>query len=505
MQRSPASPKVPAFPQVLDRLALVVMLLLGLVIAALLFLGDRTAPSVRNFNWQSKDVGANDIAFVLAFSRPMNQATVEKNLKIEPPLLGKTSWAGRRMAYTLTMPAPYGTQYSLQLENAVDFFDQGGSEQLPIKPFQATFQTRDRAFAYIGTQGDEAGRLVLFNLTKQQRLILTPANLVVNDFKPYPLGDRILIAATERSQQTRGIIEQKLYQVSTGIQINPPTQLDPGANARQAQAATKQPVGTLDLVLDSDTYQNLKFDLSADGNIIIVQRVNRKDPADFGPWLLKAGADPQPLKGQPGGDFLITPDSDALAIAQGQGLAILPLYPDAKPLDFLPKFGIVLNFSRDGALAATVKFNGDRTRSLYVVSNQGTQKELLRTEGSIFSAQFDPTGTLLYCLLSELIPGDTYREEPYLAAIDTKTAKLTRLVPLPNQRETQISLSPDGLAILYDQATEAQTQDPNAIRNQGGQVIADSRLWIVPLETDNLAKSKPEALPIPGLRPRWLP
>jgi len=505
MQRSPASPPARPFPQVLDRLALTVMLLLALVIAALLFLGNRTAPSVRSFSWQNKDIGANDVAFVLTFSRPMDQATVDQNLKIEPPLLGKSSWAGRRMAYTLTMPAPYGTQYSLTLENALDFFDKSGTARLPIQPFQATFKTRDRAFAYIGVQGEEAGRLVLFNITKQERLILTPSDLIVNDFKPYPLGDRILIAATERSKQAEGIVAQKLYQVATGLQVDPPVQIDPDTKNRARPTAANQPVGTLELVLDSDSYQNLKFDLSADGNIIIVQRVNRQDPADFGPWLLKTGEAPQPLKGQPGGDFLITPDSDALAIAQGQGLAILPLYPDAKPLDFLPKFGIVLNFSRDGGLAATVKFNSDRTRSLYVVSNQGTQKELLRTEGSIFSAQFDPTSTILYCLLSKLIPGETYREEPYLAAINTKNAKLTRLLPLPNQREAQISLSPDGLAILYDQTTATQTTDPNTLRNQSGQTVADSRLWILPLETDNLAKSKPEALPIPGLRPRWLP
>lgn len=131
------------------------------------------------------------------------------------------------------------------------------------------------------------------------------------------------------------------------------------------------------------------------------------------------------MRGQPGGDFLITPDSDSLAIAQGQGLAILPLQPDAIPLNFLPKFGMVLAFSRDGSLAAMVKFNTDSTRSLFLVTNQGVQKELLRTTGSIFAAQFDPAKQVLYTLLSELIPGETYQEKPYLAAIDLKTSKLT--------------------------------------------------------------------------------
>ncbi|EKQ69121.1 hypothetical protein OsccyDRAFT_1735 [Leptolyngbyaceae cyanobacterium JSC-12] len=494
-----------SFPQPLDRLAITLMIVFAIIIGIVLLTGSRIAPRVRYFTWQDKQVGADDTAFVLSFSRPMNQASVEKNLKIEPPLPGKTSWAGRRMAYTLTEPVPYGTEYRVQLRDAVDFFKQDGVAQVPIQAFEASFRSRDRAFAYIGVQGEEEGRLVLFNLTKGERTILTPPDLVVNDFIPYPLGDRILIGAIHRASQTQGLLEQKLYRVSTGIHLNTPEQLDLQGNTNPLKTPNSQPAGKLELILDSDEHQNLKFDLSANGRTIVVQRVNRRDPADFGPWILKEGEAPQPLRGQPGGDFLITPDSDSLAISQGQGLAILPLYPDAKPLDFLPKFGVVLNFTSDGALAAMVKFNGDRSRSLFLVSNQGTQKELLRTTGSIFSAQFDPTKQVLYCLLSELIPGETYQEKPFLAAIDLKTSKLTPLLPLPNQRDVQVSLSPDGLAILYDQTLETTDPNSNLPQNRGGKAIADSRLWILPLNPADFSTIQPEPLPIPGLRPRWLP
>jgi hypothetical protein len=241
-----------------------------------------------------------------------------------------------------------------------------------------------------------------------------------------------------------------------------------------------------------------------------VQRVNRQNPSDFGPWLLKTNTPPQPLKGDPGGDFLITSDSNSLAIAQGQGLAILPLQPDSKPLDFLPKFGMVLSFAKDGSLATMVKFNTDNTRSLFLVSNQNTQKELFRTTGSIISAQFDPAKQTLYCLLTELLTeGEVYREQPYLAAIDLKTAKLRPLVLLPNQRDVQVSLAPDGLALLFDQTTEAaqdKTEAGETLSNSMGKAIADSRLWLLPLDVTNLnAKPQPEALPLPGLRPLWLP
>jgi hypothetical protein len=506
MQRSPsAHAQTARFPQPLDRIAIAFILMLSILIGAVLLTGDRIAPKVRYFTWQDKQIGADDTAFVLSFSRPMNQASVEKNLKIEPELPGKVSWAGRRMAYTLNAPAPYGTTYKVQLQEAVDYFNQGGTDQIPIQPFDGTFQTRDRAFAYIGVRGEEEGRLVLVNLTTQETTILTPPDLVVNEFKPYSMGDQILFGATSRTAESKGLLDQNLYRVSTGIRIHSPDQLDPQGTIDSVQVSKPKPAKELELLVDSDIYQNLKFDLSADGKTIVLQRVNRNDPADFGPWLVREGEPPQPLKGQPGGDFLITPDSDSLAISQGQGLAILPLYPDAKPLDFLPKFGVVLNFSRDGTLAAMLKFNGDRSRSLFLVSSQGLQKELLRTTGSIFAAQFDPVKKTLYCLLSELLPGDTYVEKPFLAAIAVETGKVTPLLPLPNQRDVQFSLSPDGLALLFDQTTETNQADPFSPQTRGGKSIANSQLWVLPINSTDLSKLQPEALPIAGLRPRWMP
>ncbi|MGC8713445.1 MAG: Ig-like domain-containing protein [Leptodesmis sp.] len=507
MPRSSSSPPARSFPLALDRVAIALMLVIAVVTGLLLWSGGRTSAQVRDFTWQDKTIGADDTAFVMTFSRPMDHKTVEKNLTITPPLSGKTSWSGRRMAYTLNLPAPYGKDYTIQLQNALDYFSQAGGQQSTIRPFEAKFRTRDRAFAYIGVQGEEAGRLILYNLTQQQRLILSPENLVVNDFKPYALGDRILFAASERTAQPQGLLEQKLYRVSTGIQPNPPLQVDANpANKDLVKVPEVKPAGTLEEILDSRDYQNLKFDLSADGKTIVVQRVSRTDPADFGPWVLREGQPPEPLKGQPGGDFLITPDSDSLAIAQGQGLAILPLQPDAKPLDFLPKFGMVLNFSNDGSLAAMVKFNTDRTRSLFLVSNQGTQKQLLRTTGSIFSAEFDPKKQVLFCLLSQLVPGDTYQEEPYLAAIDLKTSKLTSLLSLPNQRDVHMDVSPDTLAVLFDQTTETEQGNASGVRGQSGMAIADSRLWLLPINIADLSKkSEPEQLPLPGIRPRWLP
>ncbi len=485
--------------QPIDRVAIALMLLLSLLIGLLVLQGDAVAPRVRNFSWQNQNIGAADKSFSLTFSRPMDTKSVEANLQIDPPLAGKFSWAGRRMAYTLLAPAPYGTNYHVQLRFARDIFTGEKDLGRVVQPFDGSFSSRDRAFVYLGVQKEDLGRLVLYNFTRQQKTILTPKNLTVVDFKPYPTGDKILFSGIEGKNNPQASSGQ-IYTVTTGI-ASPY-----GHGKGQPQA------GKIETLLDNKDYQNLKFDLSPDGNTIVVQRVSQRHPDEFGFWIIRPNEQPLRMITQPGGDFLITPDSTAVAVAQGQGVAILPLVAQAqKPLDFLPQFGMVLDFAQDGSQAAMVKFNSDYTRSLFLVTNQGTQKQLLRTKGSILGAQFDPRSSTLYCLLTQLLEGQTYEEQPYLAAIDLQSGKQTPLVVLPHQRDTQISLSPDGLGLLFDQVM-ASTNIPlqaNLPRTNQGEAIATSRLWLLPLpnplDTSISTQAQPEQLPLPGFRPRWIP
>ena len=74
----------------------------------------RKGPQVESFTWQEQNISNKDRAFILTFDRPMDKATVEKNLVIDPPLPGKVSWAGRRLAYTVETPVPYGQTYTVQ-------------------------------------------------------------------------------------------------------------------------------------------------------------------------------------------------------------------------------------------------------------------------------------------------------------------------------------------------------------------------------------------------------
>jgi hypothetical protein len=491
--------------QPLDRIAIAVMLLLSMLIGLIIWKGDVVKPSVRNFTWENQQIGAEDLSFSLTFSRPMDFKSIEENLKIDPPLAGKTSWAGRRMVYTLLTPAPYGTTYQVKLEKGKDKYSQAEGKNRLMQPFTGSFTTRNRVILYIGSAPEIQGQLVLYNLTQEQKKVLTPKDLIVMDFEPFPNGEKILFSA--RSAKNPDLLSAQLYTVTTGI----PNQIG------QETAAP----GKVDLILDNKEYQNLKFDLSADGQIIVIQRGKRDNPGDFALWYLSTQNDssgekptPKRLQGQPGGDSLITPDSKAVAVSQGQGTAIVSLEGNSsKPLDFLPQFGLVQAFSRDGSQAAMVKFNTDYTRDLFLVTNQGVQKQLLKTTGSILSCQFDPASPSLYCLVTQLVSQEQFIEQPYLVSIDLKTGVQKPLLLLPPaQRNVQTSLAPDGLGFLFDQvvpiANNTTPLPANTLKTDDGQPISSSSLWLMPLLpiADNTNMDiKPEQLPLAGFHPHWLP
>ncbi len=530
--------------QPLDRVAPGVMLFLAAVIAAMLLLGSQALPKVRTFSWQDKAVSSTDVAFMMTFTQPVKPESVEKNLKIEPELAGKFSWAGRRMAYTLAVPAPYGETYKISLPEATASKGQSGFE-----PFEREFHTRDRVFAYIGAQGEEQGRLILFNLTRKQKSILTPVGQTVMNFRPYPERDRILFLAADNSSDGT-VAYPQLYSVSTGLaaEIAPPPswqfwrrqQIGSKAGAKAGPAA-----GKLKLILDNKDYQNLKFDLSANGKVIVIQRVNQKNPADFGPWVLIDKQKPRKLKTEPGGDFTIAPDSASLLLQQGEGTAVIALESDDDPsvaqsnalLDFLPDYGLTLDIANDGSAAALVNFNQDDPakqfiQSLFWVSNRGDEKPLLQTNGSILNAQFNEDNSILYCLVNRLIEDGTkaqskatssepepedlgdieYMVVPYLTAINVKSGKEQKLIEMPPQPEITVSLSPDGLAVLFDEVLASDTQKASSGKAAPAFTGATHRLWLLPLfgTLEERLKGEPISLPpteleIAGRQPMWLP
>jgi hypothetical protein len=490
------------FSQPIDRYAIGLATVLTIAIAILIIIGDRTLPEVRDFSWQNRKIDATNISFVLTFNRPMDRDSVERNLKIAPPLAGKISWSSRRMSYTPLSPAAYGQSYSLSLENAYDRFGNESRQKAAIAPFTGKFSTPSPRFAYIGSQAEEKGRIVLYDISQKQQRILTPASLTVIDFRVYPDRQKIIFAAIASSGES--LLDQKIYEVATGI--------DAGDRLKDGEVAPEAK-----LILGSDQYQNFKFDLSPDGKNILVQRLDRQQVGRYGLWLIKDGETPRSLDNQPGGDFMFTPDSASVAIAQGEGVAILPLEPQSQPLDFLPRFGTVLGFGRSGTQAATIKFNKDYTRSLYLVNNQGLQKELTKINGSILGAQFDPQEKNLYCLLTDVEQDNTrniFREKPYLAVINLESAELKRILELPPQREVQFNIAPDGQAILLNSAVPSSENNANdgaapsdsaAASRTSRNASVPTKLVILPINQSNSGLPQPNVLPMFGRSPKWLP
>ncbi len=395
----------------LDRLAMIFMAGVAIVTLILLWSGDRTLPQVRDFNWQDRRISAEDTAFTLTFNRSIDRAAVEKQLQINPPLPGKISWAGSKLAYTLTHPAPYGNTYKVSLQGAKELI--GKQKGKAMVPFTGKFRTPDRMFAYISSGVADRGQIVIYNFQTQKPLVISPPGLVVTDFKVDRASQKIIFTATDvKTLQNNqpAIASQQVYSVSTGI-------------APRNNDSQFTPPGQLELILDNRDYQNVKFDLAPDGNKLVVQRISRKNPTDFALWVITLDKSAPPVKLKQSGDFVITPDSTEVAAAVGQGVSISPLtLTTDSNLNFLPKFGSVLSFATDGTAAAMVEYNSDYTKSLFVVNNQGIEQQIFKTSGSILDAKFSPAKDIIYCLATDLkTKGDTSREEPYLTAIDLQT------------------------------------------------------------------------------------
>jgi dipeptidyl aminopeptidase/acylaminoacyl peptidase len=394
------------------------------------------------------------------------------------------------LTYTLTELPIYGKKYQVRLP-----ISQG-------EDFIGEFYSHDRAFAYIGVNQEERGRLIVCNIiqgannvTELKKTILTPADLVVTDFQIYPAGDKILFSAFDRSDLGRDTPKQQLYTITTGL-----NHYEMGQNL---------PSGRIERFLDAKTYQNLRFDLSDNGKTLIVQRINHANPGDASLWVINE--DGQRPLGIQGDNFLLSPDGQQVIVSQTGGVAVIPLTAGGVKPQFLPTYEKVLAFSRDGSQKLMVKLEADNQRSLFLLNDKGESKLLLRTPNPILDCQFEPRQEkTLYCLKRDLVmtTDGKVKEEPFLGIIELKTSKLMPIIALPNYRDVQISMSPDGVALLFDQLVTTPFGVRNDLVTGEGSTIADGRLWLLPLPDQISPNSLPKILPQElnaGFKPLWLP
>lgn len=471
----------------LDRVAITTILVLTLLIGGIIWSGDHTFPKVREFSWQNQQIGMEDIAFILTFNRAMDWQSVTDNLKIQPPIPGKFSWSGRRLAYTLNQPVPYGQSFQVTLDQATAASSGSSGELVKMQPFTGQFRSRDRALIFLGIDGDENGRLVMHNLTQKTHRILTPPTLTVLDFKADLKRDRILFTAIDRDNANQDLFEQKLYAVPL-------------------TSTTAQP--DYQLLLENQDYQLLDFDITPNGAVLIVQQFSRQENEPVSLWELTDSA-PRRLQHNADGQFLITPDGQTLVVSQNQGVAMVPLYGDAKskPIDFWPKFDQILSFARDGSAALMAQNNPDSTRSLYLLSNQGQEQELLKVGGYILDAAINPSTQTVYCLYTTFNRSQMSSFDLHISAIDLDTGKKQRLITIPKQSSGTLSLAPDGSALLYEEVTVTDKPSQSVVRDSVGQTVSESHVWLYPLQEANTVsskKKKPQKL-LAGIQPLWLP
>lgn len=472
-----------------DQVVLGSMFLLTLLITLLWGLGDRTQIQVHKFSWEGQQISVDDRVFEFALTEAINPQAVAQQLNIEPPLPGKLSWAGKNFFYTLTELPVYGEDYQVTLTD----LDLASNQR--VEPFLSRFKTRDRAFAYIGTEETQRGRLILFNLTQRQQAILTPADLIVLNFAVYPEGDRLLFSAIPRGADASPA-DQQLYTVTTGLnyqnQNPPPT------------------AGQIRPILQFSTdYINGQFQLASNGQRIVIQRINREDPRDRSLWVIEDEAEPRPL-GIPAEDFLLSPDAEVIAITQRGQLSLVPLGRDGGAIQAKEQFTRMLAFSADLTQQAVLKENNGM-RSLYIINDQGIEQEILRTPMAIVDCRFDPRQKdILYCLkidqnLSN--PGQIV-EEPFLTAIDLRDGTETALLTLPNYRDVQLSIAADGLALLFDQIVTDQPTRQSDLFVNSGLAVEGGRLWLLSLPeitTERTIRPVPPESLVPGYQPRWMP
>ncbi|WP_017304921.1 hypothetical protein [Spirulina subsalsa] len=477
----------------LDRAAWGVIGLFTVLLGVILVVGSRNSPRVVEFSWENRILGLEDEAFTLTFNRPMDWETVRKNLTITPELPGKMSHQGRRFAYTLTDLPLYGTEYKIELNGALERPLDPNRTAQELRSFTAQVRTRDLAFAYLGVEGNERGRLVLYNVTQARKFILTPPDLIVTNFRPHPSGKFITFSAYDRATD-QGVAAQQVYKVTTGLNYQ--------------EGGNVSAYGRLTRILDAADYQNLNFDLATQGETMVIERINRRNPSDQGLWVVPDGENPRPL-GMQGSSFRVSPDGRMVAIAQRQGVNLISVTPDGEAWRFFPDYIRVLGFSQESSpRLLLVRDNRDLTQSLVALGPNQTEQEILSTRGQILDCAFEPRQQeLLYCIRTEPLDSNQTQEQIFLTLIDLETSTDIPLVALANDPNAKISISPDGRNLLFDQvSSEREPQEQNR-RNQD-RAIASGNLWLLTLpdliENPDSAELIPPERLTPGLDPQWL-
>jgi hypothetical protein len=462
------------FVKKFDLLVIISIIIASLLIVLFQWKGNSSIFQVSNFSWQNRTISSLDRQFTIDFDRPVDRRQIEGSLQIQPPLKGTVSWSGNRLFYTLTEIPLAETNFKIKLLG-----------NKTIESFNGNFKTRDRLFAYLGIDEEESGKVVLYNYTQKRKTILTPKDLVVTEFRVIAGGAKVIFFAYDRNNLTEGLDRLQLYTVTTGIDASR--------------------LGSIDKIVDATEYQNIDFDVSADGNTVVIERLSRKNLREANLWLTAAGEQPRSL-GIIGDSFRLSPDGKKLAVTQNSGVNLIDLNSLPIKTEFLKDYPEIVSFAPDSQRILLAKYNTDYSRSLSIVdlaanlAGKGRLIEIFRSFSSISSCQFEPRQQkTIYCIKNDLTVEDgQYRQTPFLTAINLETKQNIPLLSIPNSPEIRVTISPDGALLLFDRTIVSSVEQTQAITN--------GSIWRLPLlDIEATGKPAPPQQLGTGFYPQWLP
>lgn len=137
---------------------------------------------------------SNRAQFAVTFSQPMEAASVEERLRIEPETEGRILWDGRTLLFVPDVPWPAGSVVRVRLE-----FGARSARGLPLlRPYEWSFVPAGPRVAYLWPAAGVA-QVHARAAAESQSVALTEAPLGVYDFT-VALGGQALVLVTEAEE-----------------------------------------------------------------------------------------------------------------------------------------------------------------------------------------------------------------------------------------------------------------------------------------------------------------
>lgn len=265
------------------------LVIFTILVIAILVAGDRTYPKVSQINLAETNLPVATTQMILSFNREVDRNSVEESLTTEPPLQGRFSWIGRKMAYTFDEPLNYNQSIKISLKNAVD------AKEDAIRNFEFNTTVEPKKFFYLDTDGPNS-RLALVNLSSSEKTYLTPENLIVLEYKYIPAASRVYFFATDTASLDPTYFITDLKQLYF-VDLN-------NLNIR--------------LLADSKDYVNFEFDVSPDGKRLALTRSKITNNQTLSPRKLYLSSAHRSRfrtfwnKNIASGEIIFSPSSDAI-------------------------------------------------------------------------------------------------------------------------------------------------------------------------------------------------